>query len=195
MAYETWKNIPSFDGLLQASDQGRIREYIVVKNNKKEIVYVDRIIAIAKNGVAKYKNTGIKAARLVAEAFIKKFDNECLIQYKDGDSTNLKPDNLILVPASYVYPKGQDNYQAKLKDSDVLDICEKLIRGESAIQIAKNYGIHPNNVYRIARNEIWTHVERPKISIRNAKKTNSINKLIKSLSKQRVYLINNELIK
>ena len=90
---------------------------------------------------------------------------------KDGNINNFNPENLVLTNR-YVGVKGSENVKSKLKDSDILEIVELYKNKVNYKVIAKKYGIHPINVHRIARNEIWKHVKRePILKFKHKKKS------------------------
>lgn len=170
---EIWKDIPSYIGFLQASNLGRIREYIVVKvKGNPDVIYKDRIINITyfkgDYPIPKISYKGTKSAsRLIAEAWMKDFDKKKFIGFKNGDYKNIRPENLKMInsippPAA----KGSDNWQAKLNDEKILEIIQLIKDGYSARKISEIYGIHFQNVYRIAYNKIWKHVTREVITFK-----------------------------
>lgn len=163
---EVWKDIPSFKGFLQASNLGRIREYIVVKvKGSADIVYKNRIVNITyptnPYPIPKIFYKGTKcAARLIAEAWMKDFDKKLFIGFKDGNYKNTNPDNLIMRKSCPNPVTGHNNWQAKLDNEKILEIIQMIKDHNSARTIAEKFGIHPQNVYRIAGNKIWKHVKR-----------------------------------
>lgn len=183
MEDEIWKDIPSFIGFLQASNLGRIREYIVVKaNGFPDIVYKNRILKIIECNtepyIAKINYNGkvYYAARLIAEAFLKDFERKKIVGFKDGNNKNIRPDNLKIQKAPGISAKGYNNWQAKLNDEKILEIVELIKKGYSARTIAKKYDIHWQNVYRIAYKKIWKHVERPILQFVNERQKSKRNK-------------------
>ena len=183
MEKEIWKSVPSLDGLLQVSNLGNVREYVEAIVNRKKIIYKNRQIGVFFNVKKKakitYKNKNYLVARLVAETFIKGFNQDKYITYKEGYSPNLN--NLIHVDRWEVSKNGERNYLAKLKDDDIIDICKKILNGESCVSVAKEYGINNVNVSRILRKEIWKHIDRPYISLRELNYNRKNKELIKFL--------------
>lgn len=54
--------------------------------------------------------------------------------------------------------KGSKNHQAKLTERDVLDILERLAKGEKQAEIAREYKAYPGNISKISKGIIWKHV-------------------------------------
>ncbi len=54
--------------------------------------------------------------------------------------------------------RGVNQNKAKLNDSAVKIIKNRLEYGDSVALIANDYGVHNTTIYRIRRNDIWTHV-------------------------------------
>lgn len=54
---------------------------------------------------------------------------------------------------------GSQSHAAKLDEAKVLQIRMLLRDGISAKELAARFGVTPNTIYRIRRNEIWTHVK------------------------------------
>ena len=97
---EIWKDIPGFEGLYQASNEGRIRSltrqvynYIkpgrILKSNIKNSGYLYLSIS---NGNNKFKHANVH--RLVALAFIPNPDSKPQVNHKDGNRLNNNVDNL-----------------------------------------------------------------------------------------------------
>lgn len=88
---ELWKDIPSYEGLYQASTMGRIRSLYTNKILKHEI---------SKNGYCKVtlcKNRVRKLCsvhRLVATTFLPNHNKKLQVNHKDGNKTNNCVDNL-----------------------------------------------------------------------------------------------------
>ena len=170
---EIWKNSKTFDGVIQVSSLGNFRRRVVAIDSKgKSFTYYEKEIPVNEircQKVIQHKGKSIYAKRLVAEVFIKGFEIKKSVKFKDGNINNFHPKNLVLTNR-YVGIKGEDNHLSKLKDSDILEIVELYKNKVNYKVIAEKYGIHPLNVHRIARNEIWKHIKREPI-IRNTRKS------------------------
>ena len=186
MEQEIWKPVPSLDGLLQVSNLGNVREYVEAIVNNEKIVYKNRILRSMKNNRAKvifitYKNRTYIVSRLVAETFIKDFNQSNYVKYFDNDFTNIRLDNIKLCKRTNLGNFGRKNKLAKLTDNDILEICKKVLNGESAKSVAEQYGIAYTNIHRILRKEIWRHVDRPVIKLRELNYNKRNKKLIEFL--------------
>lgn len=159
---EIWKNSKTFDGVIQVSNLGNFRKKVIAINSKGfEFVYSEReIFNNCKKNEKRivFQGKGAYAKRLVAEVFVKGFDEKKAVTFKDGNKDNFHPKNLKLREFK------------KLEDSNILEIIELYKQKVNYKVIAEKYGIHPINIYRIARNEIWKHVKREPI-IRNPRKS------------------------
>ena len=172
---EIWENSKTFDGVIQVSSLGNFRRRVVAIDSKgKSFTYYEKEIPINEircQKVISHKGKSIYAKRLVAEVFIKGFEVKKAVKFKDGNINNFNPENLVLTNR-YVGVKGSKNVKSKLKDSDILEIVELYKNKVNYKVIAKKYGIHPINVHRIARNEIWKHVKRkPILKFKHKKKS------------------------
>ena len=172
---EIWKDIPQFEGFLQASDHGRIREYILVlKPDNSVIVWKNRIINIINDSSGtnsantfSYLSKRINANKAIYSAFFDVPTTYYKIRPKDGNNLNTRPDNMDCIelkPKIIKKYKAEDNYQAKLNNKQIYQLCLDFINGFSGKALAEKYNIHYMNVYRILRNKIWTSVTRPTVT-------------------------------
>mgnify|MGYP001763822096 CR=1 FL=1 len=117
--------------------------------------------------------------RLVAITFIDNPENKPFVNHKDGNKLNNKADNLEwvtrqenvdhamkhgLVPAMV----GEYNGRAILSESDVLEIYSRLLAGDKATEICKDYGVDQTSIANIKQRKSWKHVlkDLPKIEIK-----------------------------
>lgn len=160
---EIWKNSKTFDGVVQVSNHGNFRRRVIAVDSKgKPFVYYEKEIPVREiksQKVISHKGKNIFAKRLVAEVFVKGFESKKAVKFKDGNKNNFNPQNLILTNR-YCGRFGEDNHLSKLKDSDILEIVELYKQRVNYKVIAEKFNIHPVNIHRIARNEIWKHVKR-----------------------------------
>jgi hypothetical protein len=100
---EIWKDIVGFEGLYQISNYGNIKSCERYVNSKigKRIVY-EKILSLSKDKncylmVVLYKNAirkTVKVHRLVADAFIDKFDGKNIVNHIDLNKQNNTVSNL-----------------------------------------------------------------------------------------------------
>lgn len=188
MEKEIWKSVPSLDGFLQVSNLGNVRVYVIALVNNKEQVYINQVLnkysdQFNKSIKIAYKKNAMILSRLIAETFLENFTEKMAVLFFDGNNENLIPSNLKLLSKGDTSPKGDANYQAKIKNKDVLDICLKVLKGVKAKDIANEYGIHEVSISRITRKDIWKHVNRPYFSIREINKSESKQDLIDEFNK------------
>lgn len=159
---EIWKYIPQYDGYLQASSFGRIREYqVMIKSDGKPHVIKNKILNIQNNGNLAYKTKTIRAQHLIFSAFFHIPIRGTRVFFKDGNPLNRRPENLFYSGQAL---KGEENYKAKLTNQKVYALCLDYINGINASILSEKYGIHMQNVYRVVYNLIWESVERPSLS-------------------------------
>ena len=170
---EIWKNSKTFDGVIQVSNFGNFRRKVTAINSKgKQFTFYEKEIPvneIKSQKVIHHKGKNVYAKRIVAEVFVKGFETKKAVKFKDGNINNFHPDNLELTNR-YCGSYGDKNHKAKLKDKDVLEIVALYKKRVNYKVIAEQFKIHPLNVYRIARNEIWKHVKREPV-IRHPRKS------------------------
>ena len=188
MEKEIWKSVPSLDGFLQVSNLGNARVYVIALVNNKEHIYINKVLNKYSDKPIKsikitYKRNQMILSRLIAETFFENFTKKMAVLFIDDNYENLMPSNLKLLPRGDTTPKGDANYQAKIKNKDVLKICLKVLKGVKTKDIAKEYEIHQNNISRITRGGIWKHIDRPYFSIREINKSNSKQYLIDEFTK------------
>ena len=158
---EIWKYVPQYDGFLQASNLGNIREFIqIIKSDNKPHILVNRPINISR-GCFMYKSRTQSAAYIIYCTFVGTPNLGRRIRFKDGNNLNRRPQNL---QSENTTQKGEKNYQAKLTNIKIYQLCLDFINGFSGKALAEKYNIHYMNVYRILRNKIWTSVTRPTVT-------------------------------
>ena len=174
---EIWKPIISYEDSYEVSNWGRIKSkerFFLRKNNIKPYHKKERILKIQNNGNGYYfinlsKNNNVVihyVHRLVALHFLDSPNNKPTVNHKDGDKSNNHVDNLewntnsenqihalkqgLLIPKGAV---GVRNTKAKLKDTDILFIREKLSEGMRGTDIAKIFNICKTTISSIKNNK------------------------------------------
>lgn len=93
---EIWKDIPSYEGLYQASNYGNIKRlhkdyrckpYKILKPQKSGNYYT---VTLSKNGIS----VQYTVHYLIAKTFILNVENKSQINHKDGNKLNNNVDNL-----------------------------------------------------------------------------------------------------
>lgn len=54
--------------------------------------------------------------------------------------------------------KGEANGNARLSESDVLEIRARCTAGDNKKNIANEFGVTRDTIFRIARRDTWTHI-------------------------------------
>lgn len=98
-SYEQWRDIPGFS-LYEVSDQGRVRTKATGKirtGSLNRYSHRMRVQMVSDDGTAKSRYIH----RLVAEAFLWTFDKSFDVGFRDGDITNYKATNLVMLTVSH----------------------------------------------------------------------------------------------
>lgn len=176
---EIWKDINELGGVYQISNLGRLRSKksrgkLRIKENENEFkiikAYPDKDgylkVCLIHNG---YKN--ILIHRIVAIYFVDNHLEKPEVNHIDGVKSNNKFDNLEwctrrenqihaiknkLQPVSKGSQRGRS---AKLNESLVSEIKERLRKGEKYNEIHSQYKVSPATIYDIYKNKTWTHVK------------------------------------
>lgn len=108
------------------------------------------------------------AHRLVWQHFNGDIPDGLIVNHKDGNKSNNRPDNLELATYSenqkHAYriglsnEDGERNHAAKLTEAGVAEIRRRRASGEALKSIAKDYGVSDRTVSKIARRQRWQHV-------------------------------------
>lgn len=117
---EIWKNIPGYEGIYVVSNFGKVKSLQRTRKGSYGsimIVYekilnhkIDKdgyhIVTLSKEG----KTKCIGVHRLVAQAFLKNFNNLPMVNHKDEDPSNNRVDNLEWCDVKY-----NNNYGTKIE--------------------------------------------------------------------------------
>ena len=172
-ATEVWKDIPSLDGVYQASSLGRVRsmDRTVIRESDGAILKRRGKLlpgAIKSTGYIGgtlcYPEKSLLFHRLVAEAFLANPNNLPQVNHKNGIKTDNKVTNLEWVSvqknclhSTRVLGKKrlEDHNLAKLKESDIDDL--KLLRfyGASYAEIGRAYGVHEDTIAHAVKGVTW----------------------------------------
>lgn len=167
---ETWKDIPGYEGIYQASGQGRIKRIKRYRNTPGVLS-----AHVAKSGyvmLSLWKNNkGLShyVHRLVCAAFHGAPAPGLWCNHKDGNRLNNCADNL-----EWMTPlenerhaianlgksnAGERNGRAKLTDRNVISIRSLYQTGKLTHQeIADMFGVSRRNVGNIINKKLWRHI-------------------------------------
>lgn len=172
---EEWRAIPGHEGAYEVSNLGRVRSLDrVVRKTTGPARYRGRVLRPARRTRGSYLSVVLADAgelrpwlihELVAVAFIGPRPGGAWIAHDDGDPTNNTAANL-----RYDSPKGnhadklrhgtlkhsERHHNARLSSSDVSEIRGRRKR-ERGIDLAVEFGAHPNHIYRICARKRWRH--------------------------------------
>jgi len=176
---EQWKDVPSWEGWYQVSDEGRVRSLTRRSNcGKSTAIYKGRIL---KTGLLEagydtvvLSQPGRRAHtyvhRLVAAAFIGPCPPKLEVCHNNGKRTDNRLENLRYdtrqnnafdrlkhgtMPTG-VAVRGEDNASAILTDAAVITI--RAIEGKTLQQIAGRYGVSISTISLVRNRKIWRHI-------------------------------------
>lgn len=178
---ETWLPIPGFEGLYEASDEGRIRS-LVVRNgiprkapriltprpDRRRPQSVRLAISFYQDG----RRIWSSVHRSVAAAFLGPCPPGMECCHWDGDTTNNRLANLRWDTklgnaaddrrngVNRGAPKGERHYLAKLSEDDARLIKASPPGPETTI-LARRYGVSPRHIRAIRTGRTWSHLEAP----------------------------------
>ena len=176
---EQWRPIPGFDGLYEASDQGRIKRVAGGRGAKP-----GRILR-PKNHTGGYKTVTLSknseyyqwlVHRLVCAAFLGPAPQGVTVNHKDGDRANNRLDNLEYV--SYKENEHHAQYmlrtKGKLSEAQVVKIRERYASSTvSQKQLAQEYSVHQQQINLIVRGLCWKEFGGPITNVGRSKLTTS----------------------
>jgi hypothetical protein len=165
---EIYRIIPDTEEMYSVSNYGNIRNNstnFVLNPYLTERGYLQVCLPFS----SKDKRVTVNIHRLVARAFVenpfeKEFVNHIDCCKTNNTATNLEwvtpSENNLHAVANGLIPQGEDSYLHILKESEVLIIIEKLIKGSRNIDLAKEYNVAPNTIDDIRCNRTWRHIQR-----------------------------------
>jgi hypothetical protein len=175
---EIWKDITGFEGRYQISSLGKVKSLAknVVTYRGGVLRYPDRILKPSKSPtgylvVALYNNgqrKDIHVHKLVALAFVVNTNSKPQVNHIDGNKSNNHADNLEWVTSSENHRhafklglrkpiRGEKHGACKLSNQDVVEIIKLVELGKSKSEIAKQFSIHFQHVYRLINKERRFH--------------------------------------
>ena len=180
-AEEIWASVPGYEGMYEASNQGRImsiRRQVPSKTwrGKETLTTVNGGVLVPLK-ISKYGHLGVNLSksgkptllrvhRLVLEAHSGPCPDGFECRHLDGNPENNSLDNLSWgthqqnvddMTAHGTKVVGQEARHSKLRDCDVLEIRE-LAGSLPQWAIAANYGVSQSTVSLIVTRKRWTHI-------------------------------------
>lgn len=156
---EIWKPIPGFKGI-EASSHGRIRDAVKVR----KLSLTGKYYKVGRGYLAcRIEGKLVKAHRLVALAFLEPVPNKPLVNHRDGNTSNNRPENLEWTDTAentqhsfanghQVALRGEAKGTAKLTAAIVAEMRASGFGKEKA---SKVFGISRTQAGRILKGESW----------------------------------------
>lgn len=176
MNQEEWRAVVGYESLYEVSSQGRVRslrqrnkqvnrprEVPLVKRQSAHPISRHLTCTLSKNGVL----IGCGVHRIVAAAFIGPCPHGKQVAHLDGNPQNNTPANLAYVTATENQAHrrihgtacfGQLNPNARLTDSDVIEIRRRYNAGEKAVALSKVFGTCSDNIRAVAKGVSFKHL-------------------------------------
>ena len=177
---EIWKDIPDFEGSYQVSNMGRVRSLdrvIAIKDGRMR-KHKGRVLKLHVNKSTGYEQLVIyndngyntkRVHRLVLEVFKPHVNMNVLdVNHIDGNKlnnhlTNLewvtRRDNILHAYSTGLMSReGERRSYAKLTNTDVLEILQRLDMGESQKDIGLHYGVSKSCISHISAGLTWRSV-------------------------------------
>jgi hypothetical protein len=166
---EEWREIPGFDGRYEASSLGRIRSTgrpHPQRTRTGAIAMVfrrERVLKLGKKGLG-YFNVELAGkshavSRLVCLAFNGPCPDGLDCAHLNGNSSDNRPENLKWATRSENMLHRRDHgTSSKLSDSQVIEIYRRRKAKEPAKALAREFGIHPETVFKIGNGRLRSHV-------------------------------------
>lgn len=167
---EIWKDIEGYDGFYQVSNLGRVRSWKNARWGRCDKPHSLTLSNHAKGytmvTLGQYEKKTVH--RLVAEAFIPNPENKSQVNHINGNKADNRVKNLEWVTNQEnrdhavehgLHLKGEDCPQAKLTETDVLDIRAAHNLGcFMQKELAEVWGVHPMTIKDIVNNITWKHL-------------------------------------
>lgn len=172
MSDEEWRDIPNWEGLYQASNQGRIRrleskdcrgnriaQHMLTPAINKHRGY--SYVTLAQNRTSK----SYQVHRLIALAFMGPCPSGMQVNHVDGNKTNNAANNLEYVTGKRNVEharsiglwsgKGETNNSARLTQEQVNEIRRRRQNGEMPKTLAEHYQVSAAHIWRIVHYRTW----------------------------------------
>lgn len=170
---EQWRAIPGWEGLYEASDQGRIKSLY----NGRWHIHREKILSPKKNSSgylfvilcnSGYRKT-LHVGRLVLSAFVSVQPSLVQCNHIDGNPLNNKLVNLHWCTQSHnqlhrfhvlkkLAARGEQHHHACLTEKAVLEIRRRKAAGETQRELAAAFGCGLSAIKHVVKRRSWQHV-------------------------------------
>lgn len=129
----------------------------------------DGYIGVRTSQKNKPKNTLVHIMVMLAWRGEERTEHRCFVNHKNGDKTNPHGDNLEWVTLAEnqrhavdegLKQKGEDLYNASLKDADVHEVCKLLTDGLTVKSLSDMFGVKPDNIRKIRDGSCYFHIRK-----------------------------------
>lgn len=176
---EDWKEVPGYEGILEASNLGRVRsmDRIVKTSFGKTRKSPGKILSERPGSCGYHRiwptGTGTQLVhRLVAKTWVPNPQDLPVINHLDGVKTNNHPSNLEWctqkenmqhahrtgLARGMDLGRGDLSIAAKLSEAKVAAIKRRLLNGERAVDLSREYGVNKNTIAELKAGRSWGHV-------------------------------------
>lgn len=151
---EEWRWVPGQEGRYEVSSKGRVRSHL-----SKEGIKVLRP-GLASNGYLTVcfhtpKRRSFPVQHLVAAAFLGPRQPGMHVMHRDGVRTNNHVDNLRYGTVSENMADILRHNRRKWTEDQIRELKARLAAGESPLSLAKEFGMHHPQVYRIKNGKTY----------------------------------------
>lgn len=172
-----WRDIEEYKGLYQVSNYGHVRslDRFTISKSGVSREFKGKVMKLAPSGgyltVSLYKNgtsTTYLVHRLVSKAFINnpkglKYVNHKKPKRSDNRITNLEwctqQENIFHAHSLNLSHKGEKTHTSKLKEEEVLEICELLDTTKMTnVDIGNKYGVSAGAISCINTGKSWNYL-------------------------------------
>lgn len=169
---EEWRPVFGYEGIYEVSSLGQIKRVKPVKGGGVGMVQSTMNKALGYLTVRLYDGTGqegrktLYVHRLVATSFIGPCPLGMVVNHKDFDRSNNRPDNLEYVTQhgnvhhsvkAGRFHRGEKSYIAKLTD-DQVSAMRSMRPGTPYRAIAAAFGVSYNTAYSAINGQTWKHL-------------------------------------
>lgn len=155
-----WRKVVGYETRYMVSEYGEV--YSVLKGRNRVISFTSKYpsVNLSQGGITKR----FSVHYLVAAAFLGERPEGATINHIDCCKTNNHYSNLEYCTYSEnirhaidngVFKTGQEHYNATLKEEDVLQIRERLSKGEKICNLAREFNVNKRTVSHIKYRRNW----------------------------------------